>query len=419
MPESATTLWRPEFLVLFGIALIQNMDRTVMGALLQPIKKAFALTDATTGVLAGAAFGLAYVFLCLPFARLADAINRRKILAIAVGFWSLCTLSCGYALGFWTFFVCRLGVGMFEAAGTPAMNALCADRLSTRRSSAASLLMVGAVLGAMIGITAGGAIGARYGWRMAFWLEGLPGLLLTPLALRFLIEPRPSRVSVRPSDILGGAAWQAYRGLLNKQAFRNLLFASVAYALWYWGSATWFITFLVRSHGMSLAEAALGYGVLSGISTLAGVIVNGALGDRLAKRDVRWLGFLPAVAVLLCTACAVPVYLVSSGVLALGLYLFASAFSGVVIPAEYALTYALSGVRARAIGIALLLLATQITGLTVAAAAVGALSDALTGRYGAESLRMSLLATTAVLPVAALFFYNCTRSFDHDIGPEL
>lgn len=156
---------------MFGMALLHNVDRTIMSSLLEPIKHEFGISDAATGALSGMAFGIAYAVLGLPFARIADTANRRWILALSLAAWSALTLVCGFAVGFWSFFIARLGVGIFEAAGAPAMHALCADRLPRdRRSSAASLLFVGFTLGAIIGIGSGGVIADHAGWRAAFWI---------------------------------------------------------------------------------------------------------------------------------------------------------------------------------------------------------------------------------------------------------
>lgn len=412
------SLWRLEIFVLFAIALLHNLDRTIMSALLEPIKHEFGLNDAATGALSGMAYGLAYAALGLPFARVADVANRRWILALSLAAWSALTLACGFAVGFWTFFIARLGVGVFEAAGAPAMHALCADRLpKSRRSSAASVLFVGFTLGAIIGVSSGGVIADHAGWRAAFWVAGIPGLVLAPLAFRFLVEPRPA-AQLHSATLWGAPMLAAYRSLLGKPGFRNLLLGAATNALWYWGTATWFITFLVRSHGMSLSQAAFGYGILTGLSTLLGVVLNGVLGDRLVKRDVRWLGWLPAAALIACTVFAIPVYLVASGPVALILYAIASAFTGVITPAQFAATYALAGTRARASAVAILQLSIYIVGLAIAAAAVGAVSDAFVPTRGDNSLAASLLITTAALPLAAFFFYRSTKFYARDIEQE-
>jgi MFS family permease len=412
----AVPLRRAEILVLFAIALLQNLDRTVMGALLEPIKQAFALSDGATGALSGAAFGLAYATAGIVCARIADVANRKWVLALSVAAWSVFTLLCGYAIGFWTFFLARLGVGIFEAVGNPALHSLCADRFTqARRSSAASVLIVAMVLGAMIGITAGGLIAERYGWRAAFWVAGIPGLLLGPAVFRYLIEPRPQRPALGLGDIFGRPVLQAYSTLLAKPACRYILLGVITFSLWYLGTGTWFITYLVRSFHVSLSTASFGYGILSGVASFAGAVLNGLLGDRLAKRDIRWLGWLPAAAVLLCMVFAVPAYMAASGSVALLLYIVASACMGVVIPAQYAVIYALAGSRSRAIGVAMLLFAICFAGMALGPTAIGALSDALADTHGENSLKMSLLIVTGVLPFSAWFFARSVRFFASDI----
>ena len=419
VPRGNVAVLSVEALTLFGIALVHNLDRTIMSSLLQPIKLEFGLSDAATGALSGMAFGLAYATLGVPFARLADTADRRKLLGVAVALWSILTLVCGLSAGFWGLFAARLGVGICEAAGAPAMHALCADRFSSsRRSTAASLIVVGMAIGAIIGVTSGGFIADRLGWRAAFWLAGVPGLLLAPLAWRFLFEPRRTHAPIRLANLLGAGMLRAGASLLGKRGMRCLLGAAAAQAFWFWGTATWFITFLVRSHGMSLTQAAFGYGVVSGISTLIGILLNGWLGDRLVRRDIRWLGWLPASATLACLAFTVPVYLVGSGTVALSLYVIGNVFYGVISPAQFAATYAIAGTRARAMGVAMVSFVTYFIGLGVSATAIGAVSDILAARHGTDSLRLALLAANVTLPVAAAFYLRSTRWFATEATDE-
>jgi MFS family permease len=318
-------------------------------------------------------------------------------------------------MGFWTFFLARLGVGIFEAAGAPALNALCADCFSAdRRSIAASVVTVGYWAGAMVGVTSGGIIADHAGWRAAFYVAGIPGLLLAPVAFRYLREPRPSR-EVALADVVGGAAFHAYRALLKKRGFRNLLIAIMILALWYWGTASWYVTLLVRSYHLSLSQAAFAYGTLSGISTLVGVAANAVLGDRLVRRDVRWLAWLPGAGVVGCLLFAIPVCLVNNSTWSLVLYLIASAFTGVIVPAQLAATYAFAGSGARASGVAAYYFCFYLVGLGFGAATVGALSDRFAAAYAQDSLRMALLVVTAVLPLSAWFFFRSAKHVAHDV----
>src|SRR3984885_5153651 len=102
------------------------LDRTIFNVLIEPIKKEFALSDTTMGLLAGFGFVLFYSLLGIPIARVADRLNRRNIVAIAFAFWSAMTFFCGMAQSVANLALARVGVGIGESAGTPAPQPLLA-----------------------------------------------------------------------------------------------------------------------------------------------------------------------------------------------------------------------------------------------------------------------------------------------------
>src|SRR5438876_7027498 len=167
------------------------LDRTIFNVLIEPIKKEFALSDTTMGLLAGFGFVLFYSLLGIPIARVADRLNRRNIVAIALAFWSVMTFLCGMASSVATLALARIGVGIGESAGTPASQSIVADLFSkNERPRALGIYAIGTYLGVFLGYFIGGYVNQHYGWRMAFFAAGLPGIALAAVLWLTVSEPK-------------------------------------------------------------------------------------------------------------------------------------------------------------------------------------------------------------------------------------
>ena len=179
--------------VLFIINALNFFDRQIIGAVGEPIRKEFGLNDSALGLL-NTAFTLLYAFVGLPLGRLADKVGRKWILSIGVFFWSLFTAASGLAQSFWQIFAFRLGVGVGEASCAPAASSLIGDYFpAERRAKATSIFMLGLPVGLALSFAVSGAVARNYGWRTAFLVAGLPGLLCVILAL-FIREPKRGAV---------------------------------------------------------------------------------------------------------------------------------------------------------------------------------------------------------------------------------
>jgi MFS family permease len=167
------------------------LDRTIFNVLIEPIKKEFTLSDTTMGLLAGFGFVLFYSLLGIPIARLADRLNRRNIVAIAFAFWSAMTFLCGMASSVGTLALARIGVGIGESAGTPASQSMVADLFNKHeRPRALGVFAIGTYLGVFLGYFIGGYVNQHYGWRMAFFSAGLPGIALAAVLWLTISEPK-------------------------------------------------------------------------------------------------------------------------------------------------------------------------------------------------------------------------------------
>jgi MFS family permease len=180
------------------INILNYLDRNIIFALFEPIKRDLGLSDTQLGWL-GSAYILVFSVAALPFGVLSDLRSRRAVIAGGVAVWSVFTFLGGLVRSYWQLFTCRAAVGIGEAAFGPAASSLVADYFPGKgRAAAMSVLASGIALGGVLGIGLGGVLEAHYGWRIAFMVVGIPGLLCAFLVAR-LIDPTrvPTRLTVR------------------------------------------------------------------------------------------------------------------------------------------------------------------------------------------------------------------------------
>src|SRR6201992_4325731 len=162
--------------ILTIVYALNFLDRTIFNVLIEPIKKEFALSDTTMGLLAGFGFVLFYSLLGIPIARVADRLNRRNIVAIAFAFWSAMTALCGMATSVASLTLARIGVGLGQSAGPPASQSLLSDLFGkNERPRALGIYAIGTYLGVFLGYFIGGYVSQHYGWRMGVFSARLAG----------------------------------------------------------------------------------------------------------------------------------------------------------------------------------------------------------------------------------------------------
>jgi predicted MFS family arabinose efflux permease len=170
-------------------------DRFSISTLIEPIRLELQLSDSGIAFLTGVALALFYVTIGIPIALLADRANRRNILAIALALWSAMTALCGLAQNYWQLLLARFGVGIGEAGGTPPATSILADKFPPeKRPMALTIFALGACLGAWLGSSIAGDVADHGGWRAAFLVLGIPGLIVA-LVVRFTVrEPQRGRL---------------------------------------------------------------------------------------------------------------------------------------------------------------------------------------------------------------------------------
>ncbi|MEM8826579.1 MAG: MFS transporter, partial [Pseudomonadota bacterium] len=234
------------------------MDRQILSILLEDIKADLLLSDTQLGFLAGLAFALFYATLGIPVAALADRKNRRNIVAIALALWSAMTALCGLAQNFGQLLAARIGVGVGEAGSSPPSHAMIADLYPPeKRAGALAVYTLGITLGGAAGNMLGGSITYYLDWRTAFFVVGLPGIVLALFVRLFAVEPVRGAADAAAVQEKAPGILEGFRTLFADRAAVHLVLAItitslVGYALVGWGPA-----FYIRSFGLTTLDVAI------------------------------------------------------------------------------------------------------------------------------------------------------------------
>jgi predicted MFS family arabinose efflux permease len=272
--------------VLFAINVLNFYDRQVLGALLEPIRKEFHLSDTQLGAL-GTWPIVVYALVGLPLGRRADAGSRKRLLAAGMAVWASLTGLGSVVESYLMLLVSRLGVYVGEAACAPAATSWIGDLFpAERRSRALAIFMLGVPLGGALSYAISGPVAQAWGWRAALVVAAVPAVLLIP-ALLGLPEPPRGASETRRTEVAAPSVWSILRiptmwWIIASGALVNFNL----YAL-----ATFFPAFLTRYHGLSVGQAGLWSGVGYGVAGVAGGLSAGAWGDRVlhARKDGRML----------------------------------------------------------------------------------------------------------------------------------
>ncbi len=265
--------------VLFAVNVLNFYDRHVPGALTEPIRKEFHLSDTQIGLL-GSAFIWVYALIGLPLGRIADSASRKKLLAAAIVTWSSLTASAAFAGSFSMLLFSRIGVGVGEAGCAPAATSWLGDLFPPdKRSRVLALFMLGVPVGGALSFFFSGPLAQAYGWRVAMVLAAAPALLLIP-ALLLLPEPQRGASEIHAVPLSRGSMWTILRiptlwWIIASGALLNFNLYAIA---------TFLPAFLSRIHGLSLASSGIASGGVYLMGGLAGCLTAGYLGDAIIRR---------------------------------------------------------------------------------------------------------------------------------------
>jgi MFS family permease len=406
------------FYVLFILFLVYTfnfIDRQIVGILAGSIKAELGLSDTQLGLMGGIAFALFYTGLGIPIARLADRFNRAWIITISLALWSGFTAMCGFAHGFWQLFLCRVGVGVGEAGGVAPSYSLISDYFPpAERARAFAVFSFGIPVGSAAGILFGGLIAARIDWRMAFIVCGAVGLVLAPLMAFTVREPVRGRFDPPSARTGAPPLGEVLRILASKPSFWLISCGASSGSLLGYGLAFWMPQLLARSFGLSLTNLSLYYSAIALFGGLLGIWIGGLLGDRLGGNRKAAYALVPALAYVL----SIPFYalgtLSTSPVLAFFVFLIPTALGLVWLGPVITSIQHLVPPAMRATASAVFLFINNLIGIGFGIYFFGKMSDLLGARFGAESLRYSILIGLVFYVLASLLFFLAARRLERD-----
>lgn len=393
---------------------INLMDRMILAVLAQPIQDELRITDAQIGLLTGFAFVAVYAAAGLPLARLADRVGRRWVLAGSLAVWSAMTALSGLARTFPQLALARLGVGVGEAGSLPASVALISDLYpAQRRALPLAWMSGGACMGVALGLSLGGLVASLYGWRVALLVAGLPGLLLAVLIAGTL--PEPAREAPTPAAP-AATFWVSLRRLLARPSFRWLLACQALANFILSGLVSWLPIFMIRSHGQSLMQT----GALLGLTVATGMAVGGVGGAWLLQRGPaaatdRSLK-ISGLCMLAAFPCLVAALLAPEVHVAVGLLLVTGTLTGVASGPVLAGQQGVADVKDRALAAGVGTFVANYIGTGLFPFLIGLSSDALAPRFGAESVRFTLLGASVMVVLAGLALLRAARAYRRDVG---
>ncbi len=392
--------------------LLNYIDRWVPSAVKVLFQQDLGLSDAQTS-LPLTAFIFVYMAASPVFGMFADTGRRKVLIAIGVAVWSLATAAAAGAQGFYSLLAARAAVGIGEAAYAVIAPSLLSDYYPPeRRNRILTIFYVATPVGSAIGFILGGLLGAAYGWRAAFLICGLPGLLVAALAL-MIKEPPRGQFDASPAAV--PPPWSAALAQLRRNkvyVYTVAGYTAVSFASG--GIADWLVTFLVRDRGMDVADAATYTGAATSIGGIVGTILGGLIADRARRWTSQPYLATSALSIVPATLLAiVALYFLRDPMAIVVTILFCQIFLWMYNgPVNALLVNAVDvGLRARAFGLSIFCI--HAFGDALSPALIGVVSDA-TGR----NLPLALSLVPIALAIGAIIWTIGWRTLSQGITTE-
>ena len=473
--------YRHYVLILLMLVYTLNfIDRTLIAVVAQPIIESFQLTDAQWGLLYGPPFAIFYAIMGLPIALWADRSNRVHIISLCIVLWSIMTALCGVALGFVSLLMFRIGVAIGEAGCTPPANSLIGDYfIARKRATALGVYSMGVTLGSVLANVFGGPIAQMEGsdvgawldgtvlswlfsglewatiegWRVAFVVVGLPGVLVALLV--WLTIKEPPRGYSDPPDRGADAApgWSdTFAELKRKPSFWWMAIAASLVAFVGYGLISFQAPFLQREHGLSVRDAALQFGAPLSLMAAAGTFLGGYFTERLTARLPTAMAWVPAVGIMLAVPAYIAAFFSSDLFWVFVFWGIGAVFHYSYLGAQYNIGQGVVSNRSRATAIAVLLILVSLIGNGIGPYFVGFMSDffmqqelltldthtwlspeacksasvtrsmteeTLCKAANSTGLKWAMAATASIFLIAAGGFLMCARTLQRDFVAEL
>ncbi len=408
--------------VLTVVYIFNFIDRQIVVIVQESIKAEMGLSDTQLGLLSGFSFAIFYVTCGIPIARWADHHSRRNVVAVSLALWSAMTALSGMVQNFSQLLLARIGVGVGEAGGSPPAHSIISDYFPfAERGTALAIYSTGIYFGILVGYIAGGWMNEILGWRAAFLLVGLPGILLAVIVRLTVREPpRGYSDGADPAQAVPGFV-TTLRVLWGHRSFRYMSLGTGFMAFVGYGNGNFLPSFLARSHGMSSGEIGTWLGLIVGCAGALGTFLGGYLSDRLGRRDARWYMWMPCCGALLAFGLRFGFLLPESTALALGFLFMTVIAETFYLAPSIAASHGLVSPRMRALTSAILFFVLNLIGLGFGPLFTGVMSDFYGTTMGIESLRWAMMTTGTAGLIAAALYVAAGRHFVADLaaGREL
>lgn len=303
--------------LLVAIYTVNFLDRQIVTILIPDIKQDLNLSDTEVGLMAGLWFAILYTTLGIPIARWADRGDRPFIMTASLAVWSGFTVLAGFAQNFLMLAISRAGVGVGEAGCTPTAHSLLSDYFPKEsRARALAIYSMGISIGSLLGMALGGIIAANWGWRVAFFVAGAPGLILAVVSALTLLEPRrASKLAAAQAAAKAKATHistrDALKVLANKPTFWFFALAGAFSATVSYSHSFFLAGYFTYTQGDTLTAAAqfygiggnnpgtaylgIGLGFAAGIGGVIGSWLGGWWCDKYGAKDLRHFATLPLI----------------------------------------------------------------------------------------------------------------------------
>jgi MFS family permease len=398
--KKSETLYAWYALALLTLVYVLNfLDRVIILYLFPLIKTEYKFSDLQLSLLGTTSFVIFYTALGIPFGRYADRGSRTKLIAAGLAIWSLFSGLTGFANGFWTLFFCRLMVGVGEATLGPAAISLLSDYFPpAKRATVTSIYSMGIALGAGFAAFFGGILGQTYGWRVAFYFLGFPGVLLAVFVFLLREPPRGANETIQTE----------YSSADGKRLLANKSFVLLCLGYAFLGLATnnlsiWGATFYNRLHKFDLITIGFWGGILTLIAGIPATLFGGVIADWFRRKSAGGRMFYGACLAFI----SVPVWLL--WLFTDNVYLILAA-NGVLLFAALAWLGAaaadateIAGANLRGLAIAIYFFSVNIAAYLIGSNLIGYLSDKLGATENPSMMRYALL----VCPISCLLSAIC------------
>lgn len=388
-------------LLLILVYACHFFDRSIVAVVQESVKHEFGLSDSALGAMAGFAYAMSYAAFGIPLGLVIDRVKSRiHLLAGLLAVWSFATAICAAASSATQLVIARVFVGAAEAGGSPVSMAIISDMFPPqRRSTAIGLFFTGMALGSLASYGVGAYVVAHYGWRAAFLLAGIPGLILAVFLIGLVKDPGRTKVNdAHKATPLP----EAMRAVFGRPGLRNLIAAVVLTAMMQSGFVIWIVSFYVRVHEVPITTVgivvAIAMGVMGGISSGFG----GWIVDRVAGTDRNKIANLVSSITLATVPMGLLIVLVPSATLSLSLMVVYPLLLSFYLGPGHAAILSLAPVQGRGVVIGTLQVMSNLVGYGVGPYLVGALSDAF-------GLRYALAVIVMIQALVAVLFFKGIR----------